>query len=367
MAENTSIAEAEGPKQKKQRRTRTIELDLSLFPDWVGEADDNTLNEVFAIGVKVRDSIAIKITENPDYVTEILGQKLQPVYEKVNNISKTFVQVQHNVTNSLLNMESGVSRLQNKLVTNINEVERKVPSLDSLNGKIDSKIEEVLKPIDRCEAKLDKLVAKYEKPAVKGALAEQEVLTILKHHFPTYTVVLHAGDGHKADIQITSAQSRQQYLVEVKNHERAISSKEIEKFKKDVRENKAFKVGILLSLRSGINVLTSQGRFTIKFEYDQYYIYVPNASKEQEDLIVWIVILADQLAVLNQGLTNRQTEELNKLLNDFQQSVVKSATCKTHLETLKKTVQALEEAMEPMLKIIKDAKTRLNKALNKDG
>ena len=353
------IAEAEGPKQKKQRRTRTIELDLSLFPDWVGEADDNTLKEVFAIGVKVRDSIAIKITENPEYVTEILGQKLQPVYEKVNNISKKFVEVQYSVTTSL-------SKMQNELVANINEVQRKVPSLDSLNGNIGHKIEQVLQPIRDCEAKLDTLVAKYQKPAVKGALGEQEVLTILKHHFPTYTAVLHAGDGHKADIQITSAQ-RQQYLVEVKDHERAISSKEIEKFKKDVRNNKDFKVGILLSLRSGINVLASQGRFTIKFEDDQYYIYVPNASKEQEDLIVWIVILADQLAGLNQGLTDRQTEELNKLLKDFQQSVVKSTTCKTHLETLKKTVQALEEAMEPMLKIIKDAKSRLNKALNKDG
>ena len=355
-----SIAEAEGPKQKEQRRTRTIELDLPLFPDWVGEADDNTLKEVFAIGVKVRDSIAIKITENPEYVTEILGQKLQPVYEKVNNISKKFEEVQNSVTTSL-------SKMQNELVANINEVQRKVPSLDSLNGNISHKIEEVFQPIRDCKDKLDTLVAKYEKPAVKGALAEQEVLTILKHHFPTYTAVPHAGGGHKADIQITSAQSRQKYLVEVKDHQQPISSKEIEKFKKDVRVNKECKVGILLSLRSGIDVLASQQRFTIKFEDDQYYIYVPNASKEQEDLIVWIVILADQLVGLNQGLTDRQTEELNKLLHDFQESVLKSTTCRTHLETLKKTVQALEDAMEPMLKIIKDAKTRLNKALNKDG
>lgn len=74
------MAGTEEPAQMKQRRTRTIELDLSMFPDWVGKADDNTLIEVFAIGVKVRDSIAIKIAENPEYITKILGQELRAFF-----------------------------------------------------------------------------------------------------------------------------------------------------------------------------------------------------------------------------------------------------------------------------------------------
>ena len=251
-------------------------------------------------------------------------------------------------------MQSDVSKLQNRLLNDIDEVAKKVPSLQS-----------VLQPIRSCEGKLDKLVEKYEKPAVKGALGEQEVLTILQERFPTYTI-LHNRDGRKADIQIKSAQSGHQYLVEVKDHKKEIAAPEIEKFKKDVQGNKDFKVGILFSLRSGISVLANQGRFTIKFEDDQYYIYVPNALNEQKNLIVWIVILADQLAVLNQGLTDRQTEELNKLLNEFQQSVDRSTTCKNHLTTLKQTVEALEDAMVPMLKIMKNAKAKLNKALHKD-
>ena len=348
------MAGTEEPTQKKSRRTRTIELDLSLFPDWVGKADDNTLLEVFAIGVKVRDSIAIRITENPKYITNILGEKLQPVYDKVDNVSKRFVTVQNNVATSLTAMQSDVSKLQNRLLNDIDEVAKKVPSLDS-----------VLQPIKSCEDKLDKLVEKYQKPAVKGALGEQEVRTILQDRFPTYTI-LHNRDGRKADIQIKSAQSGHQYLVEVKDHKKEIAAPEIEKFKKDVQGNKDFKVGILFSLRSGISVLANQGRFTIKFEDDQYYIYVPNALNEQENLIVWIVILADQLAVLNQGLTDRQTEELNKLLNEFQQSVDTSTTCKNHLTTLKQTVKALEDAMVPMLKIMINAKAKLNKALHKD-
>ena len=355
--------QSEEPAGKKRRRTRIIELDLSLFPDWVGEADDNTLHEVFAIGVKIKDSIAINITENPEYITNILGEKLQPVYQKVGKISKGFEEVQKDVSTSLTKMQSGVSQLQNRLVSDIHEVARKVPPLDALNGKIN----EILIPIRSCESKLTTLVNKYEKPATKGALGEVEVESILRDKFPAYTVYSVSKQGRKADIQITSAQSHQKYLVEVKDHKKEIHSGEIEKFKKNVRENKDYKVGILLSLRSGISVYAMHGRFTVKFEDDQYYIYVPNALNEREDLIVWIVMLADQLAVLNQGLTNKQTQAVTSLLAEFQESMERSKTCKQHLEALKGSVDALEKNMVPLLKVIENAKRKLNSALNKDG
>lgn len=262
-------------------------------------------------------------------------------------------------------MQLGVSKLQDELVTNITKIAGRVPALDSLNGKIDSKITEVLKPIERCEDKLENLVRRYEKPAVKGALGEQEVLTILRASFPTYTIS-HNREGHTTDIQIKPPNTGHQYLVEVKDHERGIAFKEIEKFKKDVRHNKDFKVGILFSLRSGINVLASQGRFTIQFQDHQYYIYVPNALNEREDLIVWIVILADQLAILDRGLTDGQSGQLNELLNEFQEKMKLSKSCETHLAALKRSVEALEKDVVPLVKVIQNATRKLNTALNKN-
>jgi sulfur relay (sulfurtransferase) DsrC/TusE family protein len=259
-------------------------------------------------------------------------------------------------------MQSDLFELQKKLVNNINEVARKVPPLDSLTNKID----QVLKPVESCEKKLGTLVHKYEKPAIKGALGEEEVLNILQDGFPTYTINSVAKQGGKADIEIKSTQSRQNYLVEVKDRKAEVPKKEIEKFQKNVKENKVYKVGILFSLRSGISVYASQGRFAVKFEDDQYYIYVPNALNERKDLIVWIVMLADQLAVLNQGLTDRQTEVVTNLLREFQESVETSKNCKQHIKSLKETVKALEENMDPLLKVIEDAKRKLNTALNKN-
>ena len=359
------MAGTEEPTQKKSRRTRTIELDLSLFPDWVGTADDNTLLEVFALGVKVRDSIAIKITENPEYITNILGEKLLPVYAKVDTVSQEFKSVQNKVTRSLTTMESGVSALQNTVVNNITEVARKVQPLDSLNSKIDSKIAEVLKPIERCEEKLNNLVTRYERPAVKGALGEQEVLTTLKASFPRYTISHIGGQGHTTDITIKPPNTGHQYLVEVKDHQKGIAFKAIEKFKKDVRDNKDYKVGILFSLRSGIDVLASHGRFTIQFQDQQYYIYVPNALNERDDLIVWIVMLADQLAVLDRGLTDPQTGKLNELLTEFQEKMKLSKSCETNLAALERSVNELKKNMVPLLDVIKSATRKLNSALNK--
>ena len=277
-------------------------------------------------------------------------------------MSTQFVKVQNGVTTSLTNMQSGVMALKTKLIGEVQEVARKVPPLDSLNSKID----QVLRPVQRCEDNLIKLVNKYEKPAVKGALGEAEVLTILQSHFPAYTIYSVAGQGRKADIEITSAQSRQKYLVEVKDRQDEVPAKETEKFKKNVRENKV-KVGILFSLRSGISVHAMHGRFTIKFEDDQYYMYVPNALNERKDLIVWIVMLADQLAVLNQGLSDTQTEVVANLLKEFEESMDRSKTCRTHLKALEGSVAALKENMEPLLKVIQNAKRKLNSALNKNS
>ncbi|XP_028391346.1 uncharacterized protein LOC114516147 [Dendronephthya gigantea] len=355
---------------KKARRTRTIELDLCQFPAWVGEASDAVLLELFAIGVKVKESITINITETPDHIQNIVGEKLKPVYDKVGEISQKFVAVQNEVTTSLTKMHTGVSEMQVKLVSDIHEVASKVPSLESLNTTLGKRIDAIQSSIRHSDDNLTKLVTKYENPAIKGALGEDRVESILQAYFPTYTIYSVASQGRKADIQITSAHSRQKYLVEVKDRQNEVPAKDIERFEKNVVENKDFKVGILFSLRSGISVRASQGRFKIKYQDEQYYIYVPNAITgltDGQNLIIWIVLLADQLASLNQGLNNKQTEAVENLLQEFQQSAEASKNCRTHLNALRGSVEALEKDLVPLLKLIDNAKRKLNRALNKDG
>ncbi len=248
--------------------------------------------------MKVKDSIAINITENPQFIENALKKKLKPVYETVDKMSKDFGEVQKGVTKSLTSMESGITGLKSDLVGQVQQVVDKIPANISEN--------------------LENLAIERTKSTTKGDLGEGIVLSILQENLREYTIEDVSSQAGKGDIHITSTQSRQKYLVEVKNRTSEVPAKEIEKFEKNVRGNKDFKAGILFSLRSGIDVRARHGRFKIKFQDGQYYIYVPNALKEREDLIVWIVILADQLAVLNQGLTDKQTDEVQNLLNEFQ-------------------------------------------------
>ena len=341
------MSATEEPVEKKPRRTREIVLDLTLFPDWVGEASDSALLEVFAIGVKVKDSIAINITENPQAIKNVLSDNLQPVHDQVKIMSQTFVNVQNGVKTSLTKIQSDVKELTTDLVSKVQEVVNKVPP--DLNEN------------------LTKLVTRYTKSSVIGDLGEADVQSILRAHFDEYTIEDVSSETGKGDIHITSTQSRQKYLVEVKNRKDEVPAAEIRKFEKNVRENKDFKVGILFSLKSGIDVRASHGRFKIKFQDNQYYIYVANALNDGKDLIVWIVVLADQLAGLNQGLTDKQTSVVENLLKEFQSNVNTSKNCRTNLDSLKRTVADLEKNMDPLLKIIEKAKRSLNSALNKDG
>lgn len=58
----------------------------------------------------------------------------------------------------------------------------------------------------------------------------------------------------------------------------------------------------------------------MKFKQNQYQIYVPNASKD-ENLIVWSVLMADELAEASHGeLRMGQVEELEQLYDEFKSS-----------------------------------------------
>ena len=346
------MATPEEPAHKKSRKIRQLELDLSQFPEWVGKADDNTLLQIFAIGVKVKDSIAINITENPELIKDAVDE-LKPVCDKIEQISKDFFSAQTEFKTNVTSIQSDATNLKNELVIQVQSVVNKVPALHSISSDVSKSIEPV-------KTSVDKLAERLNKPSYQGALAEQDVYLALKDKFPTHTINHVGRQGRKGDIEITSP-SDQHYLVEVKDWRSPIT-KEIDKFKKNVSQNKV-KVGILFSLNSGI--LTKDSRFTIKYEDNQYYIYVPNVLNDQQHLVVWAVILADQLACLNQGITEPKTQMIAELLEEFKENMERSQSCKDHLRALKSSVEALERAITPILTIMKNARTKLNNVLNK--
>lgn len=126
------------------------------------------------------------------------------------------------------------------------------------------------------------------------------------------------------------------------------------------------KVGILFSMKSGIASKASNGRFQVKFDEvnNQYQIYVPNAGKG-EDLIVWNVLLADELAqALHGELIASQVQNLEQLYEEFKESKEHEKACRSNLESLEKTAKSLKENLNFVLKTVNTTRDKLEKLLD---
>jgi hypothetical protein len=313
-----SERKGEEPKRKRPREdkvkdenVRTLKFDLSKCPDWIRMQNDEELFQIFKIGVAVKESITMNITGGKKYFDDVVGQ---------------------------------VQYTQNAL---------------------ERKIDDILVPLRKYESRLTQLALT---PASKGAVGEFVVLSVLQEGLPQHTIEDVARKKDECgDIHVTSTVSGLKHLLEVKTYKNTVPAPEIQKFENDLRANKhLIKVGILLSLNSGIAMRAKHGKFEITYEDEQYFIYVPNARKE-ENLIVWSVLLADELAALDEGLTDSQTQELLKLQKKFQANMEKTKTCRSRFNSLKKIVEDLEETLMPLLHVIDGAKTDLNKALHQRG
>lgn len=320
MAESgNELNEVTQPKRKKRRieqvmdvlNFRTLKLDLSKCPGWVRTQSNEELFNVFKIGVAVKDSITMEVTGGKRNFDQVLGQ-----------------------------IEQTKTALEQR-------IDQLLPSLQNYR---------------------DTLLQMASKPTSIGLVGELDVLSVLKEGLPNHTVkdVSKTKGGRCGDIHVTSAVSGQKHMLEVKTHSNSVPASEIVKFENNLRDNKHIKVGILLSLDSTIAMRAKHGKFEITYDDKQYFIYVPNARKE-ENLIVWSVLLADELAALDGELTDGQTQELLKLQRKFHENMDKTKACRCKFNSLKEMVDDLEANLMPLLDIIDGAKTDLNKALHQRG
>ena len=105
-------------------------------------------------------------------------------------------------------------------------------------------------------------------------------------------------------------------------------------------------------------------KFEIACDDKQYFIYVPKACQD-ENLIVWSVLLANEVAALDGAPTDGQTQEVLKLQRKFHENMDKTKECRCMLRSLEEVVDDLAANLVPFLDVMDGAKTDLNKALHK--
>lgn len=370
-------------------RFTTITLDMKRYSTWVRTLSEDGLVSIFELGVKVRESFTLSVNVNQASLEEALTSQMKPIQDSVSNIEKEVKSqvntVQENVSREVKTLTKD---LKDSLTERVDTVAQRVPPLSSLNTTITQSAEniktqinssgsrvydglkeikdEVHREMKTCNDKIDEISKNLMKPGVKGVVGEMTVLKILRHRFPSWSVEDVASTGRKMCDIVASTPLDDKIMIEVKNQTTAVPYKECNKFEENLTASHGFKVGILLSLKSGISNHSSARDFEIKFlqTENQYRIYVPNAMQEPDgNRVVWSVLMAEQLAQIRMELTGGQVKGLEEIYAQFKKDVEQRKVCEESLKSLEKAMKKLKEDMSPIFETVRKTKESLHKLL----
>ena len=224
-----------------------------------------------------------------------------------------------------------------------------------------SKTEEMLHKLQEEYRSLNDFLRRKIKPTSsqeKGA----EYETIFRDHLlRAYSAIpkfrIHSGSrsstGHEADF-ITSFYDTS-ILWEVKDYSYKVPTKEIEKFLRDVRENKQVSIAVMLSRTTEITGKTSTGDRHFEFEEGVLYVYLSKFEflGDANDLLQSLRPMFEVWKELGKDKASMTTETL---LRELQRSVEEAQTRKTEWKTHK---ARLGEAMSWMSECVEKAEANV--------
>ena len=364
----------------------TITLDMKRYSTWVRTLSEDELVSIFELGVKVRESFTLSVNVNQAFLEEALTSQMKPIQDSVSiietEVTRQVKTVQENVSREVKKLTED---LKDSLTKRVDTVAERVPPLSSLNtaitqseGNIKTQIDSAFKEINSsesrvydelktCKDKIDQISKNLMKPGVKGVVGEMTVQKILKHRFPSWSVVDVASTGWKMCDIVATTPLDDKIMIEVKNQTTSVPSNECNKFEENLTASPDYKVGILLSLKSGISNHSSARDFEVKFlqTKNQYRIYVPNAMQESDgNRVVWSVLMAEQLAQIRMELTGGQVEGLEEICAQFKKDVGRGKVCEESLRSLEKAMEKLKEDMSPFFETVRKTKESLLKLLH---
>ena len=370
---------------------RYIKLDMRNYGEEVRRLPAEDLVRIFEIGLKVRESLSVVVNQN--VLEQALTSQMAPVKDTVANIESEVKQqllmMQEHVTRAVSqrvnqmstevqgfkgDLRDDIHNIQQTLLNRVDSVVTNVPPLNILNEYIKQSeqrlvdhIQHIKPAINKCQDQLVEMSSSLKRSNVKGSIGEIQVMKVLKDRFGNFTITNVSAQRGKGDI-LVETQRQQKIMIEVKNRESNVPQGEIDRFKSDLESYSDVKVGILFSLKSGIAKKASNGKFQVKFNKNQYQIYVPNAGKD-EALIIWSVLMADELAqpALHGELRSSQLQKLQQLCDEFQEIKGCEKTCRSNLDSLEKAAKALRENMNTMLKNVDETKKKLRKLLDSNA
>ncbi len=144
----------------------------------------------------------------------------------------------------------------------------------------------VLNSMEDLSGKLSTMMSFANKSQRLGEMGEAMVASQLQDAFPTDRFEIQSGTGHQADVQAIFNLGdgvEEPALIEVKLYTNDVPSKELDKFRKDLREQRQ-RFGLMVSLTSRLTGIT--GPFAIEAKDDYVAVFLPHAGLDG-NLLYW--------------------------------------------------------------------------------
>ena len=166
------------------------------------------------------------------------------------------------------------------------------------------------KKLEMYRLKLEEVTKKNENSTIKGQIGEDWVFNELLRQFPMAEIRDHHTKGHTGDFSIIEEDMIG--MIESKNYNRNVNKKEVDKFRKDMKENDSYKYGIFLSLRRGV---VNRKDFSLEFIMGKPVIFLHEVKENRKNIKTAYNIC--KLILKNMDCFDIKKEETQQLLKEL--------------------------------------------------
>jgi hypothetical protein len=381
--------------------TNNIIMDIHSIKDIInklnGEIVSNITSKIYEMKQMYIDDVkSISNNSNNEFYikfTESIEKNNNIIIDKINDLFPTFQTNNELIISKFkLEMSKEIDNIRSSIVENKNEI-----SLDKISFVMENKYNNLLLNIQQsilgyisstenrlsqninqlCDAnnnnninqqkinsELESFLNKHKISSSKGLLGESMLFNVLSQTYKTAEIVNTTGMYKSADF-ILKRENKKDILIENKDYNQNVSKDELNKFFRDIDEQKIN--GLFISNNSGI---ATKNNFQIDVNDGNIIVYIHNAQYCPEKISAAIDII-DNLNYRLLELTdtdnnfNISNELLSTINEQYQLFINKRETTINHIrETTKKTITYISELELSQLNIILSSKFAATKHNN---
>ena len=314
----------------------------SIINEIVPKHNDKFFNQIEVSIKTLYDSI----NQDTNKLIENINKDDKNITDFVNNIDTKF-------NNMIVNMQqpifSFIQSSEERTSSNVQQMRDKIVSQQSTQDSLNNGIHEFLN--------------KYKhNSSSKGNVSEYELYSILQNIFPSDEIIDCSSESATCDYRVNRLNpNKPAILFENKDYSRSVTTEEIKKFERDLKQQKLH--GIFISHKSNI---TYKEPFQIDIIDNLIHIYLPNTEYSIEKIKIAVEIidtLSTKLIHISDvqsesttiNITKDDIDELVEMFNDF--NTQKSSI----IETIKTSNKQILDKLENM------QINSVKKILNKNG